>query len=132
MAYTKKMPLWKTSEAVVQNDDKTYFHTFRRFAKFFEKTKKKSVTITKCNKKNTFFFAAISLFFSPYLQLIFNNANTVKSEMWVHIGFSSSQGEVCLQYLQGKPCTILRLQGNPIDITGFSLQILQKTPLIIL
>ena len=31
-----------------------------------------------------------------------------------------------LQYLQGKPCDIYRLQENLIVIIGFSLQILQK------
>ena len=37
-----------------------------------------------------------------------------------------------LQYLQGKPCNIYKLQGNIIVIIGFSLQILQKKTLITL
>ena len=47
----------------------------------------------------------------------------------VYMGLLGDQ-RVFLQYLQGNPCNIYRLQGNPRRYYRFSLQILQKPPVI--
>ena len=57
------------------------------------------------------------------------NYSSILREDRVYITISDGCGiSKMVKYLQGKPCNIYRLQGNPIVIIGFSLQILQKNP----
>jgi hypothetical protein len=43
-------------------------------------------------------------------------------------GIYRDSAGVFLHYLQGKPCNIYRFSMQSVNITGFSLQILQKNP----